>query len=137
MTDTISVVKMSSIIVPNKAGEGQKVLAALKDAGVNLTAFWGYLLNKKQARLDLVAEDPKLLATAARKLKITVERKGEVFLANGEDRIGALEEPLAKLASAGINIYATVALCAGNGRYGALIHVDPADMRRARKALSR
>lgn len=137
MTDRITVAKMSSITVPNKPGEGERVLAALKGAGVNLTAFWGYWLSRKQARLDLVAQDPKLLAAAARKLKIRIERKGDVFLTNGEDRIGALEDPLAKLASAGVNVFAAVALCAGGGRYGALIHVDPADMRRARKALGR
>jgi hypothetical protein len=136
MADNITIAKMHSILVANKPGEGERLLAALKTAGVNLTAVWGYAVGKKQSRIDIVADDPKLLAKVVRKLKIPVDRKGAIFLINGEDHVGALEEPMAKLAAAGINVFAAAAVCGGAGRYGAILHVDPADVRKAAKLLA-
>jgi len=136
MVDNIAAVKMFSIVIANKPGEGEKLLAALKAAGVNLKALWAYWLSRNQTRVDIVADDPKLLQKVLRTMKIPIDRKGEVFLAIGEDRVGALEGPMAKLAAAGINVFAAAAISAGAGRFGAIVHVGPADIRKAKKALS-
>ena len=42
MADTIRLVEYFYITLPNKAGEGARALATLKDAGVNLMAFSGF-----------------------------------------------------------------------------------------------
>ena len=42
MAEEIRVVEHYSASILNKVGEGARVLGALRDAGVNLIAFWGY-----------------------------------------------------------------------------------------------
>lgn len=125
-----------SVVVPNKPGKGEHVLSALKEAGVNFVAIWGYPLGKSKAKIDLVAEDPALLKKAAKQLKIELGKKQTAFHIIGEDRPGAVAEILAKLADKKINVYAVQALCAGSGRFGALIQVDQDDVKKAAKALA-
>ena len=43
---------------------------------------------------------------------------------------------LTKLAAKKINVNAVQALCAGNGRFGALVQVAPDDVKKAKKALA-
>ncbi|MGA8677939.1 MAG: hypothetical protein WA603_21240 [Candidatus Acidiferrales bacterium] len=42
MAEEIRVVEHYSASILNKVGEGARVLGALRGAGVNLIAFWGY-----------------------------------------------------------------------------------------------
>ena len=125
-----------SVVVPNKPGKGERVLNALKEAGVNFVAIWGYPLGKNKARIDLVADDAAGLKKAAKKLKIELGKKQTAFHITGEDHPGAIAEVLAKLAAKEINVYAVQALCAGNGRFGALLQVVPDDVKKAAKALA-
>ena len=125
-----------SVVVPNKPGKGEQVLSALKEAGVNLVAIWGYPLSNSKSRIDLVAEDPGLLKKAAKQLKIELGKKHTAFHITGEDHPGAVAEVLAKLAAKEINVFAVQALCAGNGRFGALLQVAPDDVKKATKALA-
>src|ERR1017187_6168568 len=124
-----------SVMVSNKPGKGAQVLGALKEAGVNFTGIWGYPAGKSKARIDLVAEDPALLKKAAKQLKIELGKKQTAFHVTGEDHPGAVAEALAKLAAKEINVYAVQALCAGNGRFGALIQVEKDAVKKAAKAL--
>ncbi|HEY2019114.1 MAG TPA: hypothetical protein VGH38_36660 [Bryobacteraceae bacterium] len=124
-----------SVEIPNKPGKGAAVLTAFKEAGVNFTGIWGYPVGKSKGRIDLVAEDPALLKKAAKQLKIDLGKKQTAFHITGEDHPGAVAEALAKLAAKEINVYAVQALCAGNGRFGALIQVDKDDVKKADKAL--
>ena len=125
-----------SVVVSNKPGKGEHVLSALKEAGVNFVGIWGYPVGKSKARIDLVAEDTAQLKKAAKKLKIELGKKQTAFHITGEDRPGAVAEVLAKLAAKKININAVQALCAGNGRFGALVQVAPDDVKKAAKALA-
>ena len=125
-----------SVVVSNKPGKGENVLSALKEAGVNFVGIWGYPLGKRKSRIDLVAEDTKLLKKAAKQLKIELGKKQTAFHITGEDHPGAVAEVLAKLAAKEINVLAVQALCAGNGRFGALIEVAPDDVKKATKALA-
>ena len=124
-----------SVVVPNKPGKGEHVLSALKEAGVNFVAIWGYPVGKSKSKIDLVAEDPAGLKKAAKKLKIDIGKKQTAFHVTGEDHAGAVAEVLAELAAKKINVSAVQALCADNGRFGALIQVAPDDVKKAAKAL--
>src|ERR1019366_5065654 len=120
-----------SVVVPDKPGKGEHLLSALKEAGVNFVAIWGYPVGKGKSRIDLVATDTALLKKAAKKLKIDLGKKQTAFHIAGEDHPGALAE----LAAKKINVSAVQALCADNGRFGALIQVAPDDVKKAAKAL--
>jgi hypothetical protein len=130
-------VELYPVEVSNKPGKGAQLLSAFKEAGVNFVAVWGYPLGKSKCRIDLIAEDPALLKKAAKQLKIELGKKQTAFHIAGEDHPGAVAEELAKLAAKKINVYAAQALCAGNGSFGALIQVDPDDVKKAAKALAK
>lgn len=137
MADTVTTLANFGIVVPNKVGEGAKVLAALSEAGVNMIGFWGYPVKGKKAQLDVVPADAKLFAKAVKKLGLEVGPKRTAFLVAGEDRPGAVAGLLSKLAAAGISTHAAQALCAGEGRFGALIQVGDDDVKAAKKALTK
>jgi hypothetical protein len=124
-----------SVVVSNKPGKGAQVLSAFKEAGVNFVGVWGYPFGKSKSRIDLVAEDVALLKKTAKQLKIELGKKQTAFHITGEDHPGAVAEALAKLAAKDINVYAVQALCAGNGRFGALIQVEKDAVKKAAKAL--
>ena len=125
-----------SVVVSDKPGKGEHVLSAFKEAGVNFVAIWGYPLGKRKSKIDLVAEDAAQLKKAAKQLKIELGKKQTAFHITGEDHPGAVAEVLAKLAAKKINVLAVQALCAGNGRFGALLEVAPDDVKKATKALA-
>jgi hypothetical protein len=129
-------VELYSVVVPNKPGKGEQLLSSFKEAGVNLVGIWGYPVGKSKSRIDMVAEDAALLKKVAKQLKIELGKKQTAFHITGEDHPGAVAEVLAKLAAKEINVYAVQALCAGNGRFGALIQVDQDAVKKAAKALA-
>lgn len=124
-----------SASIANKVGEGARVLSALRDAGVNLTALWGYPSSARMAQLELIPESSTGFASAAKKAGLKAAKKQTAFFINGEDRPGAVAETLGKLAAAGINVGAVQAVCAGMGRYGAVIFLPQTDIRKAAKVL--
>jgi hypothetical protein len=129
-------VELYSVVVPNKPGKGAKLLSAFKEAGINFVGIWGYPVGKSKSRIDMVAENPALFKKAAKQLKIELGKKQMAFHITGEDHPGAVAEALAKLAAKEINVYAAQALCAGNGRFGALIQVEQDDVKKAAKILA-
>lgn len=135
MPDSIRKVDYYYTMVSDKPGEAARILKALHEAGINLIAFSGFPEGARRAQLDFVPEDSAAFTKAARKAGIKLSPRKSGFLIQGEDRPGALAELTGKLAEAGINITAVDAVCAGEGRYGALLWVKAADMRRAAKAL--
>jgi hypothetical protein len=134
MTDMVSRVEYFYVQVPDKPGEGARALRALKDAGVNLLAFSGFPEGRK-AQLDFVPEDPKAFRQAAKLAGWKVVGPKRAFLVQGDDRVGVVADTVGKLADAGINIVAVDAVCAGGGRFGAILWVAPRDVSRAAKVL--
>ena len=122
--------------IDNRVGEGARVLGALRDAGVNLTALWAYPSAEGKAQLEMIPESSAGFAKAAKKAGLTLSAKQTAFFINGKDRPGAVADSLAKLAQAGINVGAVQAVCGGNGRYGAVIFLPQSDVRTAAKALA-
>jgi predicted amino acid-binding ACT domain protein len=64
-----------------------------------------------------------------------LSRPKKVFLIQGDDRVGAIQEILAKLASAKISVKAVQGVAAGGGRYGAILWVDQKNVKKAASAL--
>ena len=120
--------------VPERPGEGARILSSLKDAGVNLLAFSGFPAARR-AQLDFIPEDASAFRAAAKKAGWKLVGPKKVFLIAGEDHPGALADVVQKLADAKINVTATQAVVAGAGRFGALLWVAPRDVRRAAEAL--
>ncbi len=134
MAETIRKIDYFYIQTPNKPGEGSKVLSALRDAGVNLVAFSGFPSGRK-SQLDFIPEDTVAFKAAARKIGLKLSPKKTGFLVQGEDRVGAIADIIGKLAAINVNVTAVDALCAGAGRYGAILWVKDPDVRKAAKAL--
>jgi hypothetical protein len=134
MADTIELVDYFYIEAPDKPGEGARALAHLRERGVNLLVFSGFPRGRR-AQLDFVPADAAAFRAAARAAKWKVTGPKKAFLIQGDDRVGAVAEVAERLATAGVNVTAMDALCAGSGRYGAILWVKPADVKKAAKAL--
>ena len=135
MPDTVQKVDHYSCEIPNKVGEGARVLSALREAGVNFTAVWAYPVTARKARIEMAPQERAVLTKAAKKAGLELSPRRTAFLVSGEDHAGVLSEPLSKLAAAGINVFAAQAVCAGQGRFGAVIFVGPDDVKKAGKVL--
>ena len=135
MSGNVVKVNHYSTTIANKAGEGARVLGALKDGGVNFIALWAYPSKPGQAQLEMIPENGGALVKAAKKAGLAIGKKQTAFFVNGEDGPGVVAESLAKLAAARINVGAAQAVCAGAGCYGAIIFLPQKDVRKAAKAL--
>jgi hypothetical protein len=129
MPDTVRKVHYFSTSVSDKPGQAFKVLASLVSGGVNLLACSG-TTRSRRAQIDVVPDDTRRFAAAARKAGLAFSEKKSGFLIQGDDRPGALADNLKVLAEAGINIAAVDGLSAGSGRWGAIIWVADKDVRR-------
>jgi hypothetical protein len=134
MATTVRKVGYFYVSAADKAGEGARVLGALRDSGVNLLAFHAFPTGSGQSQLDFVPEDERALQEAAKKAKLKLSERKTVFLIEGDDRPGAIAELLQKLGAAGANVTALDGVKAG-AKYGALLWVKAADVDKASKAL--
>lgn len=132
--DTIRRCDYFSMDTAHKVGEGARLLGALRDEGVNLLAFTGFPSGRR-AQVDFIPADTAQFRQAAKKLKLKLGPRKTVFLAQGDDRPGAIAEICEKLASAGINMIAMDAVAIDGGRYGAMFWVEPRSVNKAAKVL--
>jgi hypothetical protein len=123
------------VVLPNRIGEGARVVNALKAEHVNLIALNGFPTSTGRAQLDLVPSDPNGLFAAAEKAGIKVVGPKVAFLIQGRDRVGAIADVLGKLTQARINITAIQAIATGEGLYGAIVWVKPRSVSKAAQAL--
>ena len=123
-----------SLKIPQRPGAGAQVLAALKAAKVNLLAFTGFPAGGG-AQLDFIPQDDAKFAKAARKAKLKPSARKTVFLAQGDDKVGALTSILGRLAQARINLVSLQAVTAGKRRYGAMFWVKAKDVAKASRVL--
>lgn len=134
MPDTVRKVNAFSTSVPNQPGEAFKVLAALVSAGVNLLSCTG-IARGRRAQIDVVPDDTRKFMAAAKKAGLSFSPKRAGFLVQGEDRPGALADNLERLAARRINVTGIDGLSAGEGRWGAILWVDPKDVAQAGRVL--
>ena len=134
MVDIVRKVAYFALEIPNKPGEGARVLGALADAGVNLLAFSGFPSGRK-AQLDFIPEDVAVFKNAVKAAKIKTRPQKFGFLVQGDDRKGAVGDLLKMIAEKKINVTAIDAVSAGAGRYAAILWVAPRDVNKVTKAL--
>ncbi len=135
MADRVRKVGYCYMKVPNRAGQGDRVLRELGEAGVNLLAFSGFPIPGGKTQLDFVAENPGALRRVAKRNGWRLSKTKRAFLVQGADAVGAVHRHYRKLAKQKINVTAADAVCAGKGRYGMILWVKPKDYNRAAKAL--
>jgi len=119
--------------VSQRPGAGARLLGTLKAAGVNLLGFTGFPTSGG-AQVDFIPENSAKFRQAARKAGLRVSKRKTVFLARGDDRVGALTGILGKLAAAKINLVSLSAVTAGK-RFGMVFWVKKKDIGRASRAL--
>ena len=134
MPDTIRVVDYYYTTTPDKAGEGAKQLNIFRNARANLLALSAFP-SKRKIQVDFVPSDSAAFLAAAKAAKIKLSKPKKVILIQGDDRVGAIQDILAKLASAKINVTATQGISAGGGKYGAILWVDQKNVKKATTAL--
>lgn len=134
MPDTIRRVSYYYTTISDKPGEGARLLDTMRRAGVNLLAFHAFPSARK-AQVDFVPADAVAFTAAAKDAKIKLSKPKTAFLVDGDDRVGALAGIMARLGSAKINVTAVTGVCAGMGRYGAILWVKARDVSKAASAL--
>src|ERR1700747_1079546 len=88
MADTIRRVSYYYTTIPDKPGEGTRLLDVLRRAGVNLLALHAFPSARK-AQVDFVPADAAGLAAAAKGAKIKLSKPKTAFLVDGDDPVGA------------------------------------------------
>jgi len=134
MAEVIQRIQYFYTELPDKPGEGARVLNLLKEAGVSLLAYSGFPKGRR-AQLDFIPADQVAFKAAAKKAKVKLVGPKTAFLIQGDDRTGAVATIVAKLAGAKINVTALDAVAAGAGRYGAILWVKPRDINKAANIL--
>jgi hypothetical protein len=135
MTDTIRQVNYCYVVAPNKPGAAAEILSALRDGNVNLLVFSGFPAGRNRAQIDLVTDDLDALKAVAKQRKWKLSRIKRAFVGQGRDTPGAAIAPLAALAGARINVTSATAIGAGEGRFGMIFWVQPAQYKRAAQVL--
>jgi len=119
-----------------RAGQGIKVLNALRDAGINLLAFSGFPIKGGKSQIDLVSDNIAGIQKVAKANDWRLSKTKKGFLVQGSDEIGAVQKVLNRLAEKKISVIAADAVAAGKGRYGMIMWVNPKNYNRAARALN-
>ena len=135
MADVIRTAQYFKVQIADKPGTLADALAPLRDAGVNLLAVHAFP-RSRQTQVDVVPEDPTAFKNIARMHELKVQGPKMCLLVDGDDRPGALADLTDRLRLAKINMTAMTGLCAGQGRFGAILWVNPRDVKKAAKVLA-
>jgi len=136
MADRVKKVGYCYVKVPNRAGQGEKMLGKLRDEGVNLVAYSGFPIGGGKAQLDFIPENMVAFRRVARNEGWQISKVKKGFLVTGGDQLGAVHRHVKKLSDAKINVTAADAMAAGKGRYGMILWVSPKVYSRAAKVLN-
>src|SRR5687768_8867928 len=103
------------VTVPDK-GEAERVLAALRAAGVNLLGVPAFHRGARKSQLDLIPEDSAAFREGSEERGLNLSKNKSGFVIRGEDRPGTVADIASKLAQANINITSMQVFCASTGR---------------------
>ena len=132
MADVIRTTQYFKVQIADKPGTLAGILAPLREAGGNLLSVHAFPRNRRTP-VDVVPEDPTAFKNIAKMHKLKVQGPKMCLLVDGDDRPGALADLTDRLGSARINLIAVTGLCAGQGRFGAILWVKPRDVKKAAK----
>ena len=132
MADVIRTAQYFKVQIADKPGTLAGMLAPLHAAGVNLLAVHAFPRSRR-TQVDVVPEDPTGFKNVAKAHKIKIQGPKMCLLVEGDDRPGALGDLTDRLRLAKINMIAVTGLAAGQGRFGAILWVNPRDVKKAAK----
>jgi hypothetical protein len=135
MADVIRTAQYFKMQIGDKPGTLAGALASLREAGVNLLAVHAFPRSRR-TQVDVVPEDPTAFKNIAKMHKLKVQGPKMCLLVDGDDRPGVMADLTDRLGSAKINMTAVTGLCAGQGRFGAILWVSPRDVKKAAKVLA-
>ena len=133
MADVVRLLDYFYVTIPDKPGEGARLLDTLRQERVNLLAFSAFPEGRK-AQADFIPEDSAAFRRVAKKAKWKAVGPKKVFLVQGDDRVGACADLMGTLAAAKINVIACDAISV-HGRYGAIFWVAPKDIKKTQKVI--
>ena len=129
-------VNYCKMTILSRAGQGEKILAALAEAGINLLAFTGFPAGGGKSQVDFVSDAMPAIRRLAKKEGWRLSDTKNAFLVQGNDEVGVVHKVLKRLADEKINVVAVDAVAAGAGRFGMILWVRPKDYRAATRALN-
>ena len=88
-----------------------------------------------RTQLTVFPETGQTLANAAVKAGLTLDGPHPALLVQGDDELGALAGIHARLADAGVNVFASTGVTDGRGSFGYLLYLRPEECDRAEQAL--
>jgi hypothetical protein len=135
MEDIVRRVEYYYARIPDRSGEGARILSDLKAAGANLVAFNGSPTGVGRAQIDFVPSDKNAFLAAAQQEGLKLVGPKIAFMIQGRDRAGAVAEILSKLGQARISVTAILAVASGAGSFGAILWVKPRRISKAAQAL--
>ena len=130
---TAKKIELLTVKVDAKPGALAQVLAALREAKVNLKASWGYQMGPGEAQAHFFTADSDLAKQVLGKQGKTPTTES-AFWVEDADQVGNYHGVLQKIAQAGINVEATTAFAIG-GKFATVIFVAQGDVARTAKAL--
>ena len=128
-------VNYCKMTVSSRTGQAEKVLRAIKEAGIDMYAFSGFPTKARKSQVDFVSDDTAAIKRLAKKSGWRLSNTKKAFLVQGNDQIGAIHKIFKKLADEKINVTAADAVAAGVGSYGMILWVKPNVYNRAARVL--
>ncbi|MFW5868146.1 MAG: hypothetical protein ACOCX2_10045 [Armatimonadota bacterium] len=129
MGHTVRQVTAAVMQVNDEVGVLHRVLCVLRDAGVNMLAIASQ--RRKGVALMAIPEDVKAVRELAADQGVHLQTR-QVFLVEGDDRVGALCDITKAISDAGISIEDVAALSASR-RYAAVLTFADANLEAASK----
>lgn len=122
-------------MVRDDPGAGYRLLTRLAELGINLLAFTAVPIGPVTTQLALFPDDPAKLQAEGLRAGLELDGPHPALLVQGDDVLGALVELHDTLYHAGINVFSSMAVSSGTGRYGYLLYLRPGDVAAAARAL--
>lgn len=97
MAEMIQRVQYFYAELPDRPGEGARMLSMLREEGTNLLDFSGFPKGRR-SQIDFIPADQEAFKGAAKKAKLKLGGPKTGFVIQGDNRVGAVAEITTKLA---------------------------------------